>query len=77
MNADFWLIVPVALVWAVLGLAYALAPWGDMIGYAWVWGFGSVLFFGMGGLLLVAAGPLASELSARRQTVSQPAATLR
>lgn len=27
--------------------------------------------------LLVAAGPLASELSARRQTVSQPAATLR
>ena len=52
MNEDFWLIVPVALVWAVLGVAYALAPWGDMIGYAWVWGFGSALFFGLGGLLL-------------------------
>jgi hypothetical protein len=23
-----------------------------MIGYAWVWGFGSVLFMGLGGLLL-------------------------
>lgn len=52
MNEDFWLIVPVALVWAVLGVVYALVPWGDMIGYAWVWGFGSVLFLGLGGLLL-------------------------
>ena len=52
MNEDFWLIVPVAGVWAVLGGLYALAPWGDMIGYAWVWGFGSVLFMGLGGLLL-------------------------
>ena len=32
--------------------AYALAPWGDMIGYAWVWGFGSLLFLGLTGLLL-------------------------
>jgi hypothetical protein len=31
---------------------YALVPWGDMIGYAWVWGFGSVLFMVLGGLLL-------------------------
>jgi len=52
MNEDFWLIVPVAVVWAVLGVLYALAPWGDMIGYAWVWGFGSVLFMGLGGLFL-------------------------
>lgn len=52
MNEDFWLIVPVVAVWASLGLAYALAPWGDMIGYAWVWGFGSVLFLGLAGLLL-------------------------
>ena len=52
MNEDFWLIVPVALVWALLALAYALAPWGDMIGYAWVWGFGSVLFVGLAALLL-------------------------
>lgn len=52
MNEDFWLIVPVALVWAVLGVAYALAPWGDMVGYAWVWGFGALLFLLLGGLLL-------------------------
>lgn len=51
MNEDFWLVVAVAAVWAVLGLAYALAPWGDMIGYAWVWGFGSLLFFCLAGLL--------------------------
>jgi hypothetical protein len=44
MNEDFWLIVPVAAVWALLALAYALAPWGNMIGYAWVWGFGAILF---------------------------------
>lgn len=52
MNEDFWLVVPIAVVWALLGLAYALAPWGDMIGYAWVWGFGSLLFLGLSGLLL-------------------------
>ena len=52
MNEDFWLIIPVVAVWALLGLAYALAPWGDMIGYAWVWGFGSVLFLALAGLLL-------------------------
>lgn len=57
MNEDFWLIVPVALVWALLGVLYALAPWGDMIGYAWVWGFGSLLFFGLGGLLLQRRSP--------------------
>ncbi len=52
MNEDFFLILPVAAVWALLALAYALAPWGDMIGYACVWGFGSVLFLGLSGLLL-------------------------
>ncbi len=52
MNEDFWLTLPIAVVWALLALAYALAPWGEMIGYAWVWGFGSVLFFGLSGLLL-------------------------
>ena len=52
MNEDFWLIVPIAVVWAILGVAYALVPWGDMIGYAWVWGFGSLLFLGLSGLLL-------------------------
>ena len=57
MNEDFWLIVPIAVVWALLGLAYALAPWGDMIGYAWVWGFGALLFLGLGVLLLHRAPP--------------------
>lgn len=56
MNEDFWLIVPVAIVWALLALAYALAPWGDMIGYAWVWGFGSILFSGLA--VLLARAPL-------------------
>lgn len=27
------------------------APWGDMIGYAWVWGFGAVLFVALAALL--------------------------
>ncbi|HCX32552.1 MAG TPA: hypothetical protein DHV08_02685 [Rhodocyclaceae bacterium] len=51
MNEDFWLVAPITVVWAILAVAYALAPWGDMIGYAWVWGFGSVLFAGLAGLL--------------------------
>mgnify|MGYP000898904050 CR=1 FL=1 len=44
MNEDFWLLVPVVGVWTALAVAYALAPWGDMIGYAWVWGAGAVVF---------------------------------
>jgi hypothetical protein len=51
MNEDFWFIITVAIVWAILALVYALAPWGDMIGYAWVWGVGSLLFLGLAGLL--------------------------
>ena len=57
MNEDFALVLPVAVVWAVLAVAYALAPWGDMIGYAWVWGFGSVLFLGLSALLLYRRKP--------------------
>jgi len=52
MSEDVLLTAPVAVVWALLALAYALAPWGDMIGYAWVWGFGSVVFLGLTALLL-------------------------
>ena len=52
MNEEFWLILPVAIVWALLAVVYALAPWGDMIGYARVWGFGSLLFLGLAALLL-------------------------
>jgi hypothetical protein len=64
MNEDFWLIVPVAIVWALLALAYALAPWGDMIGYAWVWGFGSILFAGLAVLLVLAQpGPVSATAS--------------
>jgi hypothetical protein len=51
MHEDFWLILIVAVVWALLALIYALAPWGDMIGYARVWGFGSLLFLALAGLL--------------------------
>ena len=53
MNEDFWLILTVALVWALLAAVYALAPWGDMIGYARVWGAGSLLFLVLAGLLLL------------------------
>lgn len=52
MNEDFWLVLPVTVVWALLAAVYALAPWGDMIGYARVWGFGSLLFLVLAGLLL-------------------------
>ncbi|MDD7973368.1 hypothetical protein [Roseinatronobacter alkalisoli] len=48
MTFDIALIFTVVTVWAALALAYALAPWSGMIGYAWVWGFGAVLFLGLG-----------------------------
>jgi O-antigen/teichoic acid export membrane protein len=48
MKFDITLIFTVAAVWAVLALAYALAPWSGMIGYAWVWGFGAALFLALG-----------------------------
>jgi hypothetical protein len=51
MNEDSWLVAIIALVWALLALVYALAPWGDMIGYARVWGFGAVLFLGLAALI--------------------------
>ena len=51
MNEDIWLLVGVAVVWALLALAYALAPWGDMIGYARVWGFGAAFFLAIAGLV--------------------------
>lgn len=57
MNEDFWLVLPVALVRASLAVVYALAPWGETIGYAWVWGFGSVLFLGLSALLWRRPGP--------------------
>lgn len=51
MNEDVAFVLPVALTWAVLAAVYALAPWSDMVGYAWVWGFGSLLFLVLAGLL--------------------------
>jgi fatty acid desaturase len=48
MKFDITLIFIVAGVWAALALAYALAPWSGMIGYAWVWGFGALLFLALG-----------------------------
>lgn len=52
MNEDFWLVAPVALVWALLAAVYALVPGLAMPGYARVWGAGAVLFLGLGLLLL-------------------------
>lgn len=51
MADDFRLVLAVALVWALLALVYALAPWGEMIGYARVWGFGAALFLALALLL--------------------------
>lgn len=51
MNEDIWLLLGVVAVWAVLALVYAVAPWGDMIGYARVWGFGAALFLAIIGLV--------------------------
>lgn len=48
MKLDITLVFTIAAVWAVLALAYALAPWSGMIGYSWVWGFGAALFLGLG-----------------------------
>lgn len=47
MNDDVLLILSVALTWIALALLYALAPWGAMIGYAWVWGFGAACFLAL------------------------------
>jgi len=52
MNEDFWLVLTVGVVWALLAVLYVLAPWDNMIGYARVWGFGALLFFALAGLLL-------------------------
>jgi hypothetical protein len=51
MNEDIFLLLGVACVWTLLAIGYALAPWGDMIGYARVWGFGAVLFFAVAALV--------------------------
>jgi hypothetical protein len=54
MNEDIWLLVGVAITWVILAITYAVAPWGDMIGYARVWGFGGALFLGIAGLIYIA-----------------------
>lgn len=51
-NEDFWMLVPVILVWALLAAVYALVPSLDMPGYARVWGAGAVLFLGLAVVLL-------------------------
>lgn len=51
MKEDFWLVAIVAVVWVLLALVYALAPWADMIGYARVWGFGALVFLGLAAFL--------------------------
>lgn len=61
MNEDFWLILPVALVWAALAAVYALVPSLGMPGYARVWGAGALLFLGLAMLLLRRRGRRAAE----------------
>ncbi|MCA0270865.1 MAG: hypothetical protein LCH69_02235 [Proteobacteria bacterium] len=51
MNEDIWLLLGVACIWTALAIGYALAPWGDMIGYARVWGFGAALFLAIAALV--------------------------
>ena len=51
MNEDVGLLAGVAITWALLALAYAIAPWGDMIGYARVWGFGALFFAALASLV--------------------------
>ena len=72
MRLEIGLLSCVAVVWAVLGLAYALAPWGDMIGYAWVWGVGSGLFVGLTLALRRSARPDRSLESGSADKVAQP-----
>jgi len=55
MIDDIWLILGIGAVWALLALIYALAPWGDMIGYARVWGLGAFLFLTLASLMWRAA----------------------
>lgn len=47
MKLEIALVAAIAGVWAVLAATYALAPWPGMIGYAWVWGLGAILFTGL------------------------------
>lgn len=63
MNDDYVLTLSVAASWALLALVYALAPWSGMRGYAWLWGFGALLFAGLAALLRRRAGPGADRRS--------------
>lgn len=61
MKFEIGLLLAVVVTWTALAVAYAVAPWGDMIGYAWVWGFGALLFLALAGVLL-RTGSAASDL---------------
>lgn len=74
MNEDFWLVLTVALVWALLAAVYALAPWHDMIGYARVWGFGAVVFLVLAALVLRRASTRVLPLSERARPTAQESA---
>lgn len=54
MNEDSWLLIVVFAIWAVLAVAYATVPMLHMPGYSTVWGWGSVIFLGLGVLIGVA-----------------------
>jgi hypothetical protein len=54
MKEDFWLLIIVFAVWAVLALLYATVPMFHMPGYAAVWGWGSVIFLVLAGAIALA-----------------------
>lgn len=54
MNEDFWLLITVVAVWALLALLYAFVPMFHMPGYAGVWGWGALIFLALAALILCA-----------------------
>ena len=47
MSKDSLLFVAVFAVWGALAIVYATVPMFAMPGYAYVWGYGSLVFLGL------------------------------
>ena len=55
MKTDSALFLIVFAVWLALAIVYATVPMFAMPGYAVVWGWGSLVFLGLAGLIAYAA----------------------
>lgn len=55
MKLDATLFLIVFVVWLLLAGLYAFVPMFSMPGYATVWGWGSLVFLGLAGLIGLAA----------------------